>query len=85
MVIYGIGVTPVINMLIDVLSNKYSANVNAMAYADDFSTAGNLQNVRRWWIVLIEIGQKFGYYPKPTKTWLLVKSCALEKDESVFF
>ena len=56
-----------------------------MAYADDFSTAGNLQNLRRWWSVLIEIGWKFGYYPKPTKSWLLVKSCALEKDESVFF
>ena len=85
MVICGIGVTPLINMLIDVLSNKYSANVNAMASADDFSAAGNLQNLRRWRSVLIEIGLKFGYYPKLTKTWSLVKSCALEKDESAFF
>ena len=31
MAIYGVGVTPLINMLIDILSNEYSANVNVMA------------------------------------------------------
>ena len=67
------------------LSNECSANVNVMAYADDFSAAGNLKDLRRWWGVLTEIGPKFGYYPKPTKTWLVVKPCASEKVESVFF
>ena len=73
MAIYGIVVTPLINMLIDILSNEYSANVNVMAYADDFSAAGNLKDLRRWYSVLTEIGPKFGYYPEPTKTWLVVK------------
>ena len=85
MAIYGIGVTPLINMLIDILSTEYSANVNIIAYADDFSAAGNLKDLRRWWIVLTEIGPKFGYYPEPTKTRLVVKLCASEKAESVFF
>ena len=77
--IYGIGVTPLINMLIDIPSNEYSANVNVMAYADDFSAAGNLRDLTRLWIVLTEIGPKFDYYPEPTKTWLVVKPCASEK------
>ena len=47
MAIYGIRVTPLINMLIDILPNEYSANINVMFYADDFSAAGNLQDVRR--------------------------------------
>ena len=47
-----------------------------MAYADDFSSAGNLQNLRRWWSVLTEVGPKFGRYPEPTKTWLVAKPCA---------
>ena len=34
-------------MLIDILSNEYSTDVNVMAYADDFPAAGNLQNLRR--------------------------------------
>ena len=84
MAIYRIEVTPLIKMLIDILSNEYGANVNVVAYADDFSAAGNLQDLRRWWSVVTEIGPKFGCYPKPTKTWLVVKSCASEKVESVF-
>ena len=71
-------------MLIDILSNEYSANVNAMADADDFSGVGNLQELRRWWSALPEIGPKFGYYSEPTKTWLVVKPCLSEKVESVF-
>ena len=85
MPIYGIGVTPFINILIDILSNHYSANVNVMAYADDFSAAENLQDLRRWWSFQTKIGPKFGYHPEPTKTWLVVKSCAPEKVEPLFF
>ena len=85
MAIYGIGITPLINMLIDILSNEYSANVNVMAYADDFSAAENLQDLRKWWSVLTEISPKFGYYPEPTMTWLVVKPCVSEKVESIFF
>ena len=84
MAIYGIGVIPLISMLIDILSNEYSANVKVMAYADDLSAAGNLQDLRRWWSVLTEFVPKLGYYPEPTKTWL-AKPCASEKVESVFF
>ena len=85
MAIYGVKVTPLINMLIDILSNEYSFNVNVMAYADDFSAAGNLRDLRRWWSVLTEIGPKFDYYLEPTKTWLVVKLCASEKVESILF
>ena len=73
-------------MLIHILPNEYSANFNVTANADDFSAAGNLKNLRRWWSVLTEIGPKLGYYPEPTKTWLAVnKSCDSEKVESAFF
>ena len=54
-----------------------------MAYVDDLSSADfssshhlHLQNLRRWWSVLIEVGPKFGRYPEPTKTWLVAKPCA---------
>ena len=85
MAICGIRVTILINILIDILSNKYSANGNVMAYAGDFSAAGNLQDLRRWWSVLTEIGRKFSYYPEPAKTEVLVKPCASTKVKSVFF
>ena len=47
MAIYCIGVTLLINMLIHILSNEYSANFNVTVHADDFSAAGNLKNLRR--------------------------------------
>lgn len=53
-----------------------------MAHADDISATRNLQNLRRWWNVLREIGPEFVYYPEPTNTWLEDKSRASEKFES---
>ena len=85
MVINGIGITALINMLIDILLNEYSGNVNVMVYADDFSAAWNSQDLRRCWSVLIEIGPKFGYCPELKQTWLIIKSSVSEKVESVFF
>ena len=41
MAIYGVGVTLLSNMLINILLNEY---VNGMAYADDFLASGNLKN-----------------------------------------
>ena len=71
--IYGVGVTPLIIMLIRILSNEYSANVNVIAYADDFPAVGNLQDLRRWWSVSTE-----------NEIWLLSRA---NKDlvSSVFF
>ena len=68
MTIYGIEVTSLINMLIGNMSNEYSDNVNVKAYADDFSPGGNLQDLRRWWSVLTETGQKSDYHTRPTKS-----------------
>ena len=48
MEIYDIRVMHLINMLIEILSNQYSANFNVMGYGDDISAARNLQDVRRW-------------------------------------
>ena len=84
MIIYGIGVTPLVNMLIEVLINEYQVKVNVLAYADDFSAAGRLQDLRIWWNLLNEIGLKFGYYSEPTKTWLIVKAAKAKSVDTIF-
>lgn len=71
-------------MLIDKPSNEYSVNVNVTAFVDDFSAAGNLQDLRKQWSVLTEIDLKFNCYPKPTKTWLDDELCASDKIELYF-
>ena len=46
MEIYGTGVLPPLNMLIDILINNYKAQVHFLAYADDFSAEGRLEDIR---------------------------------------
>ena len=63
MTIYGIEVTLLINMLIDLLINNCRVHVNVLGYADDFSTVGGLRDLTIWWSVLNEVKTKFGYFP----------------------
>ena len=82
---YGIGVTLLINMLIDVVVTSTESQVAVLAYADDFSAAGKLDNLRKWWDTLTITGPKYGYYPEPTKTWLVVKPYASQRTTKIFF
>ena len=47
-------------------------------FADDASAAGKLRTVRYWWEKLIILSPKYGYFPKPSKTVLIVKDLALK-------
>ena len=60
MAIYGVGVTPLMNMLIDIVVTSTESQVRVLAYADDFSAAGKLDDLRKWWNTLTIIGPKFG-------------------------
>ena len=85
MAIYGIGVIPLINMLIDIVVTSTESQVSVLAYADDFSAAGKLDDLRKWWDTLTIIRPKFGYYPEPTKTWLVIKPYASQQTNEIFF
>ena len=37
-----------------------------------------------WWKTLCEIGPKFGYYPQPIKSWLIVKEKFKEEADRIF-
>ena len=42
-------------------------------YADDSAAGGKLDQLMKWWKDLKDHGPMYGYYPKPSKTWLIVK------------
>ena len=71
-------------MLIDVVITSTENQVEVLTYDDDFSAAGKLENLRKWCATLIIIGPKFGYYPEPTKTWLVVKPYASQQTNKIF-
>ena len=54
------------------------------AYADDLAGVGKLESLKRWWQNLIDFGPKLGYYPEPSKSWLIVKLEHLDEAKKIF-
>ena len=77
--IYGIRVTPLINILINIVITSPESQDGVLAGADNFSAARKLYDLRKWWDTLIIICPKFRYYPEPTKAWLVVKQYASQQ------
>lgn len=56
--------------------NSLKENVPAASqvwFADDSAAGGKLEPLMRWWTHLNEVGPRYGYHPKPSKTWLILK------------
>ena len=58
--------------LLDTVINSTENQVGVLAYGDDFSAAGKLDDLRKGWDTLAIVGPKFAYYPEPTKAWVVV-------------
>ena len=63
--ICGTGVTLMINILIDIAVASAESQVGVLAYANNFSAAGTLGDLRKWWDTLTIIGRKL------VQIWLL--------------
>ena len=53
-------------------------------YADDGAGGGTLSQILEWWSEIQTRGPIFGYFPKPSKTWLIVKPEYLERAKELF-
>ena len=60
MAAYALGVTPLLDYL-----QSVKRSVKHVAFADDVTGVGNLEEIKIWWDTLITEGPKCGYYPKP--------------------
>ena len=78
---YAIGILPLLTML------KPSENPEGMkhvAYADDIGGGSTLEKLRAWWDSCVLNGPALGYYPKSSKSWLIVKENQLENSQRIF-
>ena len=74
MIFYALGVKPLVDELDDYIDKDLC---NQSWYADDSSAAGKLREIRKWWQKLITLGPRYGYYPKASKTHLILKDRSL--------
>ncbi|KAI5747329.1 hypothetical protein M8J77_013571 [Diaphorina citri] len=77
MLFYGIGVMPLIKKL---MSPDWVQNW----YADDSACIGKLSMIRKWIDLLRIEGPKYGYYPEPNKSFLVIKPQFLEEASLLF-
>ena len=79
---YTLGILPLIHFLIEFISINLSAK--EVAFADDFTVAGKLTSIRDYWGKLTVLGPKYGYFPKASKSYLIVKEDKLGEARNVF-
>ena len=64
---------------------KYDeTRVKQVAYADDLTGAGKIEDLRKWWDTVIEHGPKVGYFPNANKSVIIVKPNLLEQAQEAF-
>ena len=50
-------------------------------FADDGTGGDTIKKMRNWWDCVAKNGPKFGYFPKASKSWLIVKDHKLKEAE----
>ncbi len=76
---YALAITP----LIRELHNRHP-EIDQVWYADDASCAGTCRNLKKWWDYIRTTGPKYGYFPKNSKSHLVVKPEFEENAKSIF-
>ena len=79
MAMYALAITPLIRKL-----NECHPETKQVWYNDDATGAGTCINLRKWWDFNNVLGPKYGYFPKSSKTQLVVKPGFEESARSVF-
>ena len=78
---YAIGILPFLAMI------KPDVQPNLMkhvAYADDLGGGSKLEKLRQWWDKTVQFGPSYGYHPKPSKSWLIVKESEFDRAIQIF-
>ena len=70
MAIYGIALTPLLKHLASCYPER---DPEMVAFAVDLTNAERLSKLRSWWKVFLDVGPKYRYFPKPSKTILIFK------------
>ncbi len=79
---YAVSTTPLINS--STTAENSLSPCKKIWYADDAAGSGTLEGVKSWWSKIQKQGPIFGYFPNPSKTWLITKPEHLERAKKMF-
>ena len=66
------------------LIKKLDGQCKQIWYADDAAAVGKITDLRDWWDKLTTLGPRYGYFPNPSKTWLVTKEGLHVTTASIF-
>ena len=80
---YALGIRPLLICLAEPNTTDKDTARQA-AYADDLAGCGTIDQLKRWWDIVVQFGPYLGYHAKPSKSWLIVKAEHKAYAENVF-
>ena len=80
---YAWGILPLIKFPLEFISLN-EMDSKAVVFVDDFSVAGNLKNLKDYWDKLTAIAPKYNYFPKPKKSYLIVREKKMMEAQNLF-
>ena len=80
---YALGVTPLIHFVHEYISMN-NHRCKEVVLADGFTIAGKIEGFRSYWELMQQVGPLYGYFPKPSKSYLLVKEQYFENAIGTF-
>ena len=69
-------------MIVDI-SQQNDWSTKTVTYEDDFTAAGKITQLKKWWDKVRQLRLKFGYYPERRKSWLIIKG--ISSMRQIFF
>ena len=69
---YELGILSLIKFFLEFIDLN-NINAKEVVFLGAFSVAGSLNSIKDYWDKLTAIGPKYGYFSKPTKSYLIVK------------
>ena len=76
-------VTPLIHFLSEIIFISEDRSKEE-AFPDDFTVARKSSNIKAYWDILQQQGPLFDYFPKPSKSYLIMKEQYYNKAVGVF-
>ena len=85
---YTIGIAPLLQLInlrdVDAENPSDGDQVKHAAYADYLGGAGILESLLTWWNRVVHFVPPLGYYPKASKSWLVVKDHRVVAARKIF-